>query len=75
MASPRQTAGEVEFFPGQWVRTVVVVGTLGFARVPVDADADQVAGDRIGARVAQETAHGQPVAAAVVVEAGGIVLD
>lgn len=44
---------EIEFLPGQGVRSVVSVGALGVTGVAVDGDTDQVAGHRLGAGVAQ----------------------
>jgi len=66
---------ESKLIPGQRVFAVVGVGPFRLARVAVDADADQVAGDRFAAGVPQQTAHRQPVETAVVVQAGCVVLD
>lgn len=59
---------EVEFIPGQRMGPVVRVGPLRGAGVAVDGDADQVAGHGLGAGVPQASAHGQSVAAAVVLK-------
>lgn len=54
---------------------IVGVGLFRLARVTVDADADQIAGDGLTAGVPQQPTHREPVEAPVVVKAGSIVLD
>lgn len=67
---------EADLVPAQRVFPVEQVGALRVAGVPVDRDAHQVAGDRLGADVTDPAAHAGPVpAVAVLVGQLGVVVD
>jgi hypothetical protein len=66
---------ELQLVPGEGLFPVEQVRPLRIAGVPVDGDADQVAGDRAVAGIEQLAALVRAVGVAVVAQLGLVVLD